>query len=107
MKQTVEEAARTHWSESTYNKDAELAYDERDSIAIKALAKAIALRAFKKGAEWRINSLWHKTKDEVPQAHGEYENDRCGNCDCPTVMKRQACEKAKNAKEYNEKPKIK
>ena len=34
-------------------------------------------------------------------------NDRCGNCDCPTVMKRQACEKAKNAKEYNEKPKIK
>ena len=41
MKQTVEEAARTHWSESTYNKDAELAYDERDCIAIKALAKAI------------------------------------------------------------------
>lgn len=30
MKQTIEEAARTHWSESTYNKDAELAYDERD-----------------------------------------------------------------------------
>ena len=22
-------------------------------------------------------------------------NDRCGKCDCPTVMKRQACEKAK------------
>lgn len=35
------------------------------------------------------------------------DSDRCGNCDCPTVMKRQACEKAKNAKEYNEKPKIK
>lgn len=34
-------------------------------------------------------------------------NGRCGNCDCPTAMKRQACEKAKNAKEYNEKPKIK
>ena len=34
MKQTAEEAARTHWSESTYNKDAELAYDERDSISI-------------------------------------------------------------------------
>ena len=53
MKQTVEEAARTHWSESTYNKDAELAYDERDSIAIKALAKSVALRAFKKGADWQ------------------------------------------------------
>ena len=50
MKQTVKETARTHWSESTYNKDAELAYDERDSIAIKALAKSVALRAFKKGA---------------------------------------------------------
>lgn len=82
MKQTVEEAARTHWSESTYNKDAELAYDERDSIAIKALAKAIALRAFKKGAEWRINSLWHKTKDEVPQAHGEYENEHYPQIPC-------------------------
>lgn len=35
MKQTVEEAARTHWSESTYNKDAELAYDERDCIVRK------------------------------------------------------------------------
>lgn len=34
-------------------------------------------------------------------------NGRCGSCDCPTAMKRQACEKAKNAKEYNEKPKIK
>lgn len=32
---------------------------------------------------------------------------RCGNCDCPTAMKRQACEKTKNAKGYNEKPKIK
>ena len=53
MKQTVEEAARTHWSESTYNKDAELAYDERDCIAIKALAKSVALRAFKKGADWQ------------------------------------------------------
>lgn len=53
MKQTVEEAARTHWSESTYNKDAELAYDERDNITIKALAKSVALRAFKKGADWQ------------------------------------------------------
>lgn len=35
MKQTVEEAARTHWSESTYNKDAEFAYDERDCIVRK------------------------------------------------------------------------
>lgn len=66
MKQTVEEAARTHWSESTYNKDAELAYDERDSIAIKALAKSVALRAFKKGAEWQAKqSPWISVEDKA------------------------------------------
>lgn len=73
MKQTVEEAARTHWSESTYNKDAELAYDERDSIAIKALAKSVALRAFKKGAAWQARqSPWIKVKDQLPPVD---END--------------------------------
>ncbi|RGY15364.1 MULTISPECIES: DUF551 domain-containing protein [Bacteroidaceae] len=72
MKQTVEEAARTHWSESTYNKDAELAYDERDSIAIKALAKAIALRAFKKGAEWQSRqSPWISVEERLPEPDKE------------------------------------
>ena len=66
MKQTVKETARTHWSESTYNKDAELAYDERDSIAIKALAKSVALRAFKKGADWQSKqSPWISVKDKA------------------------------------------
>ena len=68
MKQTVEEAARTHWSESTYNKDAELAYDERDCIAIKALAKAIVLRAFKKGADWQARqSPWISVEEQLPK----------------------------------------
>lgn len=68
MKQTVEEAARTHWSESTYNKDAELVYDERDSIAIKALAKSVALRAFKKGAEWQAKqSPWISVEGRLPE----------------------------------------
>lgn len=68
MKQTVEEAARTHWNESTYNKDAELAYDERDCIAIKALAKAIALRAFKEGAKWQLKqSPWISVKERLPK----------------------------------------
>lgn len=68
MKQTAEEAARTHWSESTYNKDAELAYDERDSIAIKALAKSVALRAFKKGAEWQAKqSPWISVEERLPE----------------------------------------
>lgn len=65
---TVEEAARTHWSESTYNKDAELAYDERDSIAIKALAKSVALRAFKKGADWQAKqSPWISVEERLPE----------------------------------------
>lgn len=68
MKQTVEEAARTHWSESTYNKDAELAYDERDCIAIKALAKSVALRAFKKGADWQARqSPWISVEEQLPE----------------------------------------
>ncbi|WP_281960792.1 DUF551 domain-containing protein [Bacteroides clarus] len=68
MKQTVEEAARTHWSESTYNKDTELAYDERDSIAIKALAKSVALRAFKKGADWQSRqSPWISVEERLPK----------------------------------------
>lgn len=68
MKQTVEEAARTHWSESTYNKDAELAYDERDNITIKALAKSVALRAFKKGADWQAKqSPWISVEEQLPE----------------------------------------
>lgn len=34
------------------------------------------------GAEWRVNSVWHKTKDEVPQAHGEYENEHYPQIPC-------------------------
>lgn len=68
MKQTVEEAARTHWSESTYNKDTELAYDERDCIVIKALAKSVALRAFKKGADWQAKqSPWVSVEERLPE----------------------------------------
>lgn len=34
------------------------------------------------GANWRINSVWHKTKDEVPQAHGEYKNEHYPQIPC-------------------------
>lgn len=30
---------------------------------------------FVDGAQWRINSVWHKIEDEVPQATGEYKDD--------------------------------
>ena len=39
-------------------------------------------KGFYHGAEWRINSVWHKTKDEVPQAHGEYENEHYPQIPC-------------------------
>lgn len=29
---------------------------------------------FIKGADWRINSVWHDMKSEEPQVYGEYEN---------------------------------
>lgn len=73
MKQIVEEAARTHWSESTYNKDAELAYDERDCIVIKALVKSVALRAFKTGADWQAKqSPWISVEERLPEKDGYY-----------------------------------
>ena len=31
---------------------------------------------------WHINSVWHKTKDEVPQAHGEYKNEHYPQIPC-------------------------
>ena len=46
MKQTVEEAARTHWSESTYNKDAELAYDEREQYSYQGIGKIGCITGF-------------------------------------------------------------
>lgn len=32
-------------------------------------------QGFKDGAEWFRKSLFHKTKDEVPQAYGKYEDE--------------------------------
>lgn len=32
-------------------------------------------------------------------------NNRYESCDCPTVMRKRACEKAKRQKEHEEKPK--
>lgn len=39
-------------------------------------------RAFMAGAEWFRKSLFHKTKDEVPQVYGEYENDSFPQIPC-------------------------
>lgn len=73
MKQTVEEAACTHWSESTYKEDAELAYDKHECTAVTALARQISLRAFKAGAEWQAKqSSWINIEEGLPEKDGYY-----------------------------------
>lgn len=39
-------------------------------------------KAFIAGAEWRINSVWHDMKKEVPQVYGEYENKVAPSIPC-------------------------
>ena len=49
MKQTVEEAAK------------------QGAEGYNIVGQNIYKSGFIVGANWRINSVWHKTKDEVPQ----------------------------------------
>lgn len=64
----VKQAARTHWSESTYKEDAKLAYDDCNCLSVIALAKSIALRAFEKGAEWQAKqSPWISIEERMPE----------------------------------------
>ena len=39
-------------------------------------------KAFMDGAQWRINSVWHDMKKEVPQVYGEYENEVAPSIPC-------------------------
>ena len=34
------------------------------------------------GAQWRIDSVWHDMKKEVPQVYGEYENEVAPSIPC-------------------------
>ena len=34
------------------------------------------------GSQWRINSVWHDMKKEVPQVYGEYENEVAPSIPC-------------------------
>ena len=40
------------------------------------------MKAFISGAQWRINSVWHDMKKEVPQVYGEYENEVAPSIPC-------------------------
>lgn len=73
MKQTVEEASCTHWSESTYKEDAKLAYDKHECTAITVLARHITLQAFKAGADWQAKqSSWISIDEGLPGKDGYY-----------------------------------
>ena len=39
-------------------------------------------QAYEEGAKWRINSVWHDMKKEVPQVYGEYENEVAPSIPC-------------------------
>lgn len=39
-------------------------------------------KGFYYGAEWRIDSVWHDMKKEVPQVYGEYENKVAPSIPC-------------------------
>lgn len=39
-------------------------------------------QAYEDGALWRINSVWHDMKKEVPQVYGEYENEVAPSIPC-------------------------
>ena len=76
MKQKLEEAAK-EYAESVIDSFGTNGVPN----GVSDIKEMIAL-SFDNGSEWRINSIWHKTKDEVPQAHGEYENEHYPQIPC-------------------------
>lgn len=89
MKQTVEEAAREAIHKH-YNCNGTYPCSEREycehcnghntAFDCCECGADEFKEGFIAGANWHINSVWHKTKDEVPQAHGEYEMNIIRRC---------------------------
>lgn len=49
--------------------------EDIEKAAVNYDSRAVVFRAFKEGVEWFRKSLFHKTKDEVPQPIGDYANE--------------------------------
>lgn len=49
--------------------------EDIEKAAVNYDSRAVVFRAFKEGVEWFRRSLFHKTKDEVPQPIGDYANE--------------------------------
>ena len=53
-----------------------------EPVEIQATKVGAFQRGFVDGAQWRINSVWHDMKKEVPQVYGEYENEVAPSIPC-------------------------
>ena len=53
-----------------------------EPVKIQATKVGAFQRGFVAGAQWRINSVWHDMKKEVPQVYGEYENEVAPSIPC-------------------------
>ena len=53
-----------------------------EPVEIQATKVGAFQRGFVAGAQWRINSVWHDMKKEVPQVYGEYENEVAPSIPC-------------------------
>ena len=53
-----------------------------EPVEIQATKVGTFQRGFVAGAQWRINSVWHDMKKEVPQVYGEYENEVAPSIPC-------------------------
>lgn len=58
-------------------KAAMLSCDTKDEVLTD-----FGMNCFIEGAQWRINSVWHDMKKEVPQVYGEYENEAALSIPC-------------------------
>ena len=53
-----------------------------EPVEIQATKVGAFQRGFIAGSQWRINSVWHDMKKEVPQVYGEYENEVAPSIPC-------------------------
>lgn len=50
-------------------------YAKNENLIIGGFIDDAYDRGFKAGAEWRINSVWHHTKDELPECNKHVVNE--------------------------------
>lgn len=56
-------------------------FSERE-YEVGTIDKDALHKGFYHGAQWRIDSVWHDMKKEVPQVYGEYENKVAPSIPC-------------------------